>query len=99
VRISDHVFVVLAPSCLLVAGALYTGVSVVREVMDDHGRVVIDANGEAVLVVAAWETWEANWMPNVLFLLAAVLLLRWFYQEIVARHFRTRTEVHETGGA
>lgn len=90
VRFCDHLSVVLMPACLVVAGALYTGVSVVREVMDDHGRVVPDADGEPVLVLAAWETWKVNWLPNELFLMAAALLMRMFYQEVAARYFQRK---------
>lgn len=88
---------VLIPLLLLVAGALYAGVTVVRELVDDHGRVVQDADGQPVLVAAAWETCKVNWLPNVLFLLAAGLLLRMFYQETVARYFRSAVEGREKG--
>lgn len=88
-RLLDRLSAVLIPLLLLVAGALYAGVTVVSELVDDHGRVVQDADGQPVLVVAAWETWKVNWLPNVLFLLAAGLLLRMFYQEVVARYFRS----------
>lgn len=98
VRILDRLSAVLIPLLLLVAGALYTGVTVVGELVDDHGRVVVDVDGEPLLVVAAWETWKVNWLPNVLFLLAAGLLLRMFYQEVAARYFRSAAVVRETGG-
>lgn len=91
VRIPDRVCTVLIPLLLLVAGALCTGVSVVRELMVDHGRVVAGEDGEPVVVPALWESWKMDWLPEALMTVAAVCLLWMFYQEVAARYFMKRT--------
>jgi hypothetical protein len=74
-KLTAYISLLLIPTFVLLAYALRFPVAVGTDAVDEGGRIVLGSDGESVLAYSAWLTWKANWLPNVLLILAVALLL------------------------
>lgn len=61
--------------CFVGAGALMSPFTVFREVVDDAGLVLLDADGNPMVEFSYWANFRAHWQENLAFAVSGLFAL------------------------